>query len=121
MTSASGGSIEAFRKPERVVICAPSPALKRMPRFSRGTGPRRCGTGADGDKNETISAQEAFRYAQRKTAAILRDREAVASEHPLMEAATLPCCASEARHWRRATAKQKLLAEKEQTEARIDR
>ena len=40
---------------------------------------------ADTDKNETISALEAFRYADKKTAAFYETQKRLATEHAVLE------------------------------------
>ena len=40
---------------------------------------------ADTDKNETVSALEAFKYAQAKTAKFYEDQKRLATEHSVME------------------------------------
>ena len=69
MTSSSGGSIEALRRPNRVVIAATKTGTeKNATVFARYWAEALRDPAADTDKNEAISALEAFRYAQRKTA-----------------------------------------------------
>ena len=85
---------------------------------------------ADTDKNETVSALEAFRYAERKTKSFYETEKRLATEHPMLEdkGAAGPLAASFPllRLGRNAAAsrdpeKVRLLAKKEEMEQRIDR
>lgn len=86
MTSASGGAINALSKPNRVVITATKTGTERnatvFPRFWV-EGLR--DPAADTDKNETISALEAFHYAEHKVAEYYESQKRLATEHPLLE------------------------------------
>lgn len=86
MTSASGGSITALRKEGRVVVCATrSGTEKNATVFARFWVEALRDPAADTDKNETVSALEAFRYAQTKTAKFYDDQKRLATEHAVME------------------------------------
>jgi hypothetical protein len=85
-TSSSGGSAAAFKKPGRAVITATkSGTEKNATVFARywvaGLGDE----ATDTDKNEAISALEAFRYADRKTAEFYEAQKRLATEHPQFE------------------------------------
>src|SRR5579862_885384 len=68
MTSASGGSIDALRKPNRVVITATKTGTeKNATIFARYWAEALRDPASDADKNENVSALEAFHYAQQKT------------------------------------------------------
>ncbi len=85
-TSASGGSIEFLRKPNRIVITATkSGTEKNATVFARYWVEALRDPAADTDKNETISALEAFRYADQKTAAFYESQKRLPTEHPLLE------------------------------------
>ena len=78
---------------------------------------------ADTDKNETVSALEAFRYAEQKTTEFYETKKRLATEHPVLEdtgkgtvSAAMPrtarlrrrvsaCCASGRTQRRRGSAK----------------
>jgi len=76
MTSASGGSLTALRKSGRVVVCATRTGTeKNATVFARFWVEALRDPAADTDKNETVSALEAFRYAQQKTAKFYEDQK----------------------------------------------
>jgi hypothetical protein len=86
MTSASGGSIAALRKEGRVVVCATRTGTeKNATVFARFWVEALRDPAADTDKNETVSALEAFRYAQQKTSKFYDDQKRLATEHSVME------------------------------------
>jgi hypothetical protein len=86
MTSASGGSIPALRKDGRVVVCATRTGTeKNATVFARFWVEALRDPAADTDKNETVSALEAFKYAQAKTAKFYEDQKRLATEHSVME------------------------------------
>jgi hypothetical protein len=82
MTSASGGSVDALKKDGRVVIAATkSGTEKNATVFARFWVEALRDPAADTDKNQTITALEAFKYAQTKTAAFFADQKHLATEH----------------------------------------
>ena len=82
-TSASGGSIPALQKPGRAVIAATkSGTEKNATVFARYWVEALQDPTADTDKNEAISALEAFQYADRKTAEFYDSQKRLATEHP---------------------------------------
>ncbi len=86
MTSASGGAIGSLRKPNRVVITATKTGTERNATvFPRFWVEALRDPAADTDKNETISALEAFHYAERKVAEYYESQKRLATEHPLLE------------------------------------
>ncbi len=86
MTSASGGSITALRKEGRVVVSATrSGTEKNATVFARFWVEALRDPAADTDKNETVSALEAFRYAQQKTTKFYEEAKRLATEHSVME------------------------------------
>jgi len=86
MTSASGGAIEALRKPSRVLITATKTGTERNATvFARYWVEALRDPAADADKNEIISALEAFHYAQRKTSEFYESQKRLATEHSLLE------------------------------------
>jgi len=86
MTSASGGSIEFLRRPGRVVITATKTGSeKNATVFARYWVEALRDAAADTDKNEVISALEAYRYADKKTAAYYESQNRLATEHAVLE------------------------------------
>jgi hypothetical protein len=85
-TSASGGSIEFLRRPNRVVIAATkSGTEKNATIFGRFWAEALREPAADTDKNEAVSALEAFRYAQKKTTEFFDTQKRLATEHSVLE------------------------------------
>ncbi len=85
-TSCSGGSIEFLRKPNRIVIAATKAGTeKNATIFARYWAEALREPSADVDKNESISALEAFRYAQRKTKEFFDTQKRLATEHSVFE------------------------------------
>ena len=86
MTSASGGSRAALERPNRVVITATkSGNEKNATVFARYWVEALRDPAADTDKNETVSALEAFTYADEKTAQFYDTQKRLATEHPTLE------------------------------------
>ncbi|HWQ53123.1 MAG TPA: hypothetical protein VN442_05525 [Bryobacteraceae bacterium] len=126
MTSASGGSLAALAKPQRMVIAATkSGTEKNATVFARYWAEALRDPAADTDKNETVSALEAFQYAERKTKAFYETEKRIATEHAVLEdkgAAAFPLLRLGANAAAsRDPAKMGLLAKKEELEQRIDR
>ena len=85
-TSASGGSMAALEKPGRGVIAATkSGTEKNATVFARYWVEALQDPTADIDKSDSISAMEAFEFAQRKTAAFYESQKRLATEHPVFE------------------------------------
>jgi hypothetical protein len=86
MTSCSGGSLKAFQRAGRVVVTATKTATERNATiFARYWVEALRDPAADTDKNETISALEAYKYAERKTAEFYESQKRLATEHALLE------------------------------------
>jgi hypothetical protein len=86
MTSASGGSIAALQRPNRAVIAATKTGTeKNATVFARYWVEALRDAGADTDKNDAVSALEAFVYADRKTAGFYETQKRLATEHPVIE------------------------------------
>src|ERR1035438_2660681 len=86
MTSASGGSRSALEKPNRAVITATkSGSEKNATIFARYWVEALRDPAADTDKNETVSALEAFVYAEQKTSQFYETQKRLATEHPTLE------------------------------------
>jgi len=142
-TSASGGAMKALQRPNRAVIAATrSGSEKNATVFGRFWVEAMRDPAADVDKNESITALEAFRYADRKTASFYETNKRIATEHAVLEdtgkgdparnpndengQGLLSARFSLVRHGaaQKAAAnpaKQGLLARKDDLEARIDR
>jgi len=85
-SSASGGAIAALQRPGRAVIAATkSGTEKNATVFARYWVEALQDPAADLDKNDAISALEAFEYADRKTAAFYTDQKRLATEHATFE------------------------------------
>jgi hypothetical protein len=132
MTSSSGGSIEALRRPTRVVIAATRTGTeKNATVFARYWAEALRDPAANADKNEAISALEAFHYAQRKTADFYESQKRLATEHAVLEdtgkgegrlAAAFPVVRLGANAAAaRDPAKRPLIEKKEQLEQAIDK
>ena len=85
-TSASGGAVAALKKPGRAIITATkSGTEKNATVFGRYWIEALRDPAADVDKNEAITALEAFQYAERKTAEFYESQKRLATEHPQFE------------------------------------
>jgi hypothetical protein len=85
-TSASGGSIAAFDRPGRAVIAATkSGTEKNATIFARYWVEALRDPTSDVNKNDAISAIEAFGYASAKTAAFYDSQKRLATEHAVFE------------------------------------
>ena len=86
MTSASGGSRAALMKANRIVITATkSGSEKNATIFARYWVEALRDPATDTDKNETVSALEAFIYAEQKTSQFFDTQKRLATEHPTLE------------------------------------
>ena len=86
MTSASGASLPLWRQPGRVVITSTSAGQERnFSVFARYFVAALQEPAADANKNETISALEAYQYAVREVTRYYESQKRLATEHPLME------------------------------------
>lgn len=85
-TEASGASIDALARPGRAVVAATkSGTEKNATVFARYWVDALQDPTADVDKNEAISALEAFDYASAKTAAFYEAQKRLATEHAVFE------------------------------------
>jgi hypothetical protein len=86
MTSASGGSVESLRRANRVVIAATKAGTENNATvFARYWVEALRDPAADTDKNDVVSALEAFRYADKKTAGFYESQKRLATEHAVLE------------------------------------
>lgn len=89
-TSASGGMLEALKKPNRLIITATKAGSeKNATVFARFWVEALNDPTADTDKNGVINAAEAFQFAQRKTKEFYDGQKRLATEHPTMADAQL--------------------------------
>jgi hypothetical protein len=85
-TSSSGGSIPAFQRAGRAVIASTkSGTEKNATVFARYFVEALQDPAADVDKNESVSALEAFQYAERKTNEYYTSQKRLATEHAVFE------------------------------------
>ncbi len=85
-TSASGGSIPALQKPGRAIIAATKTGTeKNATVFARYWVDALHDPSTDTDKNEAISALEAFQSADRKTVSFYESQKRLATEHAVFE------------------------------------
>jgi hypothetical protein len=85
-TSASGASFEALRKENRAVITATKSGTERNATvFARYWVEALRDPAADADKNEIVTALEAYRYADQKTTQFYETAKRLATEHALLE------------------------------------
>jgi hypothetical protein len=86
MTSSSGGSLNFLQKKTRIVITATKAGTeKNATVFARYWAEALREPAADSDKNETVSALEAFHYAERKTTEYFESQKRLATEHAVLE------------------------------------
>ena len=143
MTSASGASLAALAHKDRIVITATkSGNEKNVTLFARYWIEALRDPEADANKNGVVSALEAYRYAERKTAQFYESEKRIATEHAMLDdngandGARDPSPANGegmvaasfavvrfggAQSASLAPAKQQLLHKKEDLEAQIDR
>ncbi len=126
MTSASGGAVDVLKKDGRVIITATkSGTEKNATVFARYWVEAMRDPSADTDKNQAITALEAYKYAQTKTAAFFTDQKHLATEHAQLAdeahagAFTLVRFGSAAAEVT-DPAKRALVAKKEEIENKID-
>jgi hypothetical protein len=81
-TSSSGATIEQWQRPDRVVITATKSGGERTAtRFAQFWSQAVSGGAADVNKDEVVTAAEAFDYANRQVAASYKTEVALATEH----------------------------------------
>jgi hypothetical protein len=84
-TSASGGSLVDLRHENRTVVTATKSGTEKLSTvFARYWLEALRDPQADADRNEVITALEAFRYAEAKTAKYYEGNKRIATEHPLI-------------------------------------
>ena len=81
-TSASGATIDLWQRPERVIITATKSGGERTAtRFAQFWVQAVTSDAADVNKDETVTAAEAFDYVNRQVAASYKSEVALATEH----------------------------------------
>src|SRR3972149_11089225 len=86
MTSASGASLAAWRQKGRIVIASTSAGQERnFSVFARYFVAALQEPAADANKNDSISALEAFRYATQEVTRYYESQKRLATEHHLIE------------------------------------
>jgi hypothetical protein len=122
-TSSSGGALDSLTGANRTVIAATkSGTEKNATVFARYWVDAMRDGAADTDKNEVISAAEAFRYAEAKTKQFYETQKRIVTEHPVMQGdgrfAVLRIGSVQEAYQR--PEKRALLAKREQLEAQIE-
>lgn len=85
-TSASGAAQDRLRREGRAVITATRHGRERNASLFGGFWAEALDTpAADLDKDERISADEAFQFAERAVAGFYEDQQRIATEHPRLE------------------------------------
>jgi uncharacterized caspase-like protein len=113
MTSSSGGAATALKKENRTVITATKSGMeKNATVFARYWVEALRDPAADVDKNETISALEAFQYAEKKTAQFYTEQKRLAA-FPLLKFGAASAVVTD-------PAKRELIAKKDDIENKID-
>ncbi len=85
-TSASGGAMAALERPGRAVVTATkSGTEKNATVFARYFVEALQDPAADTDKNEALTAMEAYTYAAKKTAAFYDSQKRLATEHAVFD------------------------------------
>ena len=85
-SSASGGGNEALRHANRILISATKTGSeKNATVFARYWVEALGDASADTDKNGSISAMEAFRFAERKTKSFYEEQKRLSTEHAVIE------------------------------------
>jgi hypothetical protein len=85
-TSASGGAIQKLQREKRVIISATRAGSERNATvFARFWVEAFRDGSADTDKNQTLTALEAYKYAKVKTKDYFDTQKRLATEHPLLE------------------------------------
>ncbi len=123
-TSSSGGALETLKSPRRVVITATKNGRERNATvFGDYWAEAFAEPTADTDKNESISALEAFRYAESKVEAHFEENKRLATEHPQIQGdrpeSFLLARLGDAAEMADDPAKRSLLLQREELERRI--
>lgn len=85
-TSSSGGAIDTLKRQNRVLVTATRSGMERNAVvFARYWVEAFRDANADADKSQTVSALEAYRYADKKTAEFFTTQKRLATEHAMLE------------------------------------
>lgn len=85
-SSSSGATLELLKRDDRTIIAATRGGAERhATRFGRYFAAALSDPSADLDKNEVISAQEAFQFAERQVTDYYERNGQLATEHPRLE------------------------------------
>jgi hypothetical protein len=85
-TSSSGAVVEQWQRPNRIVITATKSGGERnATRFAQYWVEALTSPEADRDKNETVTAEEAYEFAARRVADTFKSDAALATEHSRIE------------------------------------
>lgn len=85
-TSASGASLDILRKENRAVITATKSGTERNATvFARYWVEALRDAAADADKNEVVTALEAYKYTDQRTTQFYESAKRLATEHPILE------------------------------------
>jgi hypothetical protein len=131
MTSASGASVNALQKPGRTVITATRTGTeKNATLYARYFIEALRDAASDTDKNETITALEAFKFAETKTKQFYETQKRIATEHAALDGGDQQGAAraqqfallrlGSTQLAAKDPAKRSLLAKREQIELQID-
>ena len=96
-TSSSGSVVESWRRANRVVITATRSGSERnATRFAEYWVQALSSAEADRDKNEIVTAAEAYDFASRKVADAFKSGASLATEHPRLDGkladGSIDCC-----------------------------
>jgi hypothetical protein len=84
-TSASGAVLKPLTHPGRIVVTATRDGMEHNATvFARFWVEALHDNAADTDKNDTVTALEAFNYAQHKTVKFYEEQKRIATEHPVL-------------------------------------
>jgi hypothetical protein len=126
-TSCSGAVLETLKRENRVVVTATKTGTeKNAVVFARYWVEAMRDAAADVDKNETVTALEAYNYAKQKTTGFYETQKRLATEHSVLDDNTLAARLAVVRFGAAQKAmndpqKRLLLARKEELESAIDK
>jgi hypothetical protein len=125
-TSASGAALKPLEHPGRIVVTATRDGAETNATvFARFWVEALHDNSADTDKNEVVTALEAFNFAQRKTAKFYEEQKRIATEHPVLSDAAKAGQFTVIRFGSEAAAasdpaKKQLMVRRDDLEAKID-
>jgi hypothetical protein len=125
-TSASGAVLKPLEHAGRVIVTATRDGVERNATvFGRFWVEALHDTAADTDKNDVVTALEAYKYAQRKTTAFYDEQKRIATEHSVLSDAARAGAFPVVRFGSAASAaadpaKKQFMAKRDDLEAKID-